>query len=232
MRSIQKLIVGAVVVAGCAVAGPVSAAPIAFVSGAGAAWSSDNDAVCAGPAACSGLTTAITPHRAWQGNNPDGTGAVWVSYADTGITGSLAPIRQPNSGMLMSLEQAMTTTVGTPITLKIWADDTVGVYMNGVQAIAPNLTQSTCARGSVGCEPAEFGLFNWVASGSDVLRIDAYQVGTGNTAASNPFGVLFYGSYEQREPEFLAAPDVPEPVTLAMVGLGLLGAGLARRRRR
>lgn len=226
MRSFQNFFVGAWVVAGVVVAVPASAAPIAFVSGAGVAWNSDTDAVCGAPAACSGLTTTITRHGAWQSNNPDGSAAVWASYANTGITGTLAPINQPNNGQLFSLEYAMTTTVGSAIALKIWADDTAGIYMNGVQTFAPNITQSTCANGTIGCEPREFGQFAWVATGNDVLRIDVHQVGTGGTAASNPFGVLYYGSYDQRE------DSVPEPVTMALVGVGLLGAGMARRRLR
>ena len=60
MNKLQQFIVWAGVVGGLAVAAPVGAAPISFVSGAGVAWTSENDAVCGGPAACGGSTVAIT----------------------------------------------------------------------------------------------------------------------------------------------------------------------------
>ncbi len=227
MNKLQQFIVWAGVVGGLAVAAPVGAAPISFVSGAGVAWTSDNDAVCGGPAACGGSTVAITPHGAWQGNNPDGSAAVWASYANTGVTGSLAPINQPDNGLLMSLSFNLDSVAGTPIDLKVWADDTARIWFNGVQAQAPNLTQSTCANGIIGCEPREFGLFNWNATGNDVVRIDVYQVGTTTTPQSNPFGVLYYGSFEQRQKR-----DVPEPTTLVLMGLGLFGVATAARRKR
>ncbi|MCL4847410.1 MAG: PEP-CTERM sorting domain-containing protein [Acidobacteria bacterium] len=207
----------AVLVMGCLPAS-AGAATITFASGAGIDWTSTNTAVCGGSASCSGTTTAITPHGLWQPNDPDGSGAVWVSYADTGITGTLAPINQV--GPLMSFVYTLDTIAGTTINFRIWADDTAGVFFNGVQVKAPNFTQNICADGPIGCEPNESAVFAWTATGNDVIRFDVYQVGTGTTPASNPFGVLFHGSYE----------TVPEPALTMLVGLGFLGLAAARRR--
>ncbi len=201
--------------------GDAAAGLVTFASGSGVTWNSDNDAVCGSSASCSGSTVTITPHGLWQVNNPHNSGAVWVSYADTGITGSLAPTGQPDSGKLMSITLNLANAVvGSAINFKIWADDTAGVFLNGVEKKAPNLTQGTCANGPIGCEPGEFyQASNWLATGNDQIRIDVYQVGTTQTAASNPFGVLYYGDYT-------TPTSVPDGgITLTLLGGGLVGLG-------
>jgi hypothetical protein len=203
-------------------ASPAVAGPMTFASGAGVGWTSDNDAVCNGAAPCSGVTTTVTPHAAWQGNNPDGSAAVWASYKDSGITGTLAPFNQPGNGWLMTVTHTLNTSIGTPISFKIWADDTARVYLNGVEKQGPSFGQATCADKPIGCEPHEFwSAAGWVGTGNDVIRIDVFQVGTGTTAASNPFGVLYHGSYT-------SVPDAG--ATVALLGSALIGIGVLRRR--
>ena len=105
----------------------------------------------------------------------------------------------------------------------MWGDDTVQVFLNGVAQNLPNFTQDTCASGSIGCEPNEFGEFDWLLdAGNYLLRFDVYQVGGG------PFGLLYAGdSNSARDPV-----SVPVPGTLSLLVGGLLAFIAMRKGRR
>jgi hypothetical protein len=210
--------------------GTASAAPI--LSGDGEQWSSTLAAVCAQVgqlAPCGGITTFVTEHPAWMDDAL--TDAHWVSYADTGYNdGVLAPragsaANPTGQTAIMSITELFVGQAGANFSVRFWADDTLGVFFNGIQMKAPVFGQDTCANAPVGCEPLEFWDLNGVTTGGvDVLTLVAYQVGTGTTTAANPFGVLYTGSY--------TPASVPEPMTLSLVASGLLVAALRRRVRR
>ncbi len=170
----------------------------------------------------------ITPHPNWQ---PNLTDAKWISYANTGVGAGnqLAPFiaacSDSNAGACTPL-MSVTETLDGPgmLNLTVWADDTVKVLVDGVALITPNFTQDVCADGSPGCESDESaGILNyWVAgAGPHEITFLVYQVGQNTNPSANPFGVLYSGTYE-----------VPEPVTLSLLGAGLMGLGVAARRRR
>lgn len=209
-----------VLLLGVAVVTPASAGPILnIVSGDGESW------VGGAPiGGGSGTTVVINPHPAWQ---PAGD-AQWVSYANTGYGGSqLAPPSGTNA--IMTVTEQFNAGAGSVLNLKIWADDTARVRLNGIEMIAPNFSQGTCANGSIGCEPHEFGLLSLVllSGGLQTLQFDVFQVGTGQDTWSNPFGILYQGTVELSS----HTEQVPEPATLALVGLGLFGAATGARRR-
>src|SRR6056297_854056 len=135
-------------------------------------------------------TVEIVPHSAWQPNNPYGSDAVWVSYANTGITGTATPAPSEDDP-IFSITEMFTIGSNGSLEFYIWADDTAGVVLSlngsGTEyTIDPNFSQGTCAAGSIGCEPNEFGSLSLArGAGTYSLTMDVYQVGDGTTASSN-----------------------------------------------
>lgn len=198
-----------------------------------------------------GNCTQITPHAAWKpgaqanvfvdDNTPSllDDNPVWISHdtdgtldgfgTGTGITGTLETVvgntdkAKPN----LIVTQEFSLTSSGFASLRQWADDTVEVYIDGellAGAEEANFSQQTCAMGPPGCQVGEssFGE-TFLSAGDHVFSWVLWQVGTGNTASSNPFGLLYVGQVET---------TVPEPAAFALLGLGLVGIGAARRGRR
>lgn len=201
-----------------ATAVPASAGPIlSIVTGDGEMWFG-GAAVGGG----SGTAVVIDPHPLWQVPGS----AQWVSYGDTGYGGSLLA---PPSGqdIIMTVFEWFLAEPGALLTLRIWADDTARVLVDGTEVFAPNFTQNICANGSIGCEPWEFGFvqFPFLTGGLHTLAFETFQVGTGTTTTSNPFGLLYEGTVEGTE-------SIPEPASIALLGLGLAAAARKRWRAR
>ena len=218
--------------AGTAAAGPI-------VSGDGESWTSMLSAVCeqvGSGSPCGGVTVAVDPHPAWQDQGLTFPVASWVSYADTGYQGS---VLAPHSGSganpagqtaIMELTESFIGQAGSAVSVRFWADDTLAVYFNDVLMKSAIFSQGTCADQPIGCETNEYWDLNATSTGGvDILRLVAFQVGNGTDTSSNPFGVLYAGSFV--EPPTAPVP-VPEPVTLSMLAVGLAGIGAKRLRRR
>jgi hypothetical protein len=201
---------------------PAKAATILINSGAGLAYSNLNSSGQYNGIGPSGLTVAIGAHPLWQPNNPNGSSAVWISYAQTGYEGNHF---QPSLGStpVVTITDTFTATENNVLNLQVWADDSAGVYVDGVQVFAPVYTQgSACSGQVIGCLPGQAGVLSnyHLGPGTHTITFDLFQTGTGTDTTSNPMGLLFTGSD-------IAAP---EPAALLLVGGGLVGIGLLRRR--
>jgi len=231
----------------------VSAANAAsiIISGDGEMWSSTLAAVCSqvgSGAPCSGSTVVVDRHSAWMDQTLTNPLAAWVSYADTGFDGAvLAPPKGSAANPtgqtpIMEIQESVLGQAGSALAMRFWADDTLDIYFNGVLAKAAVFENDTCAAAPIGCEPNEYWDLNAVLTGGlDVIRIVAYQVGTGTDTKSNPFGILYMGTYSESSTttasSVTATPTTntpsgaaPEPTVMTLLGASLVLASRRLRR--
>jgi hypothetical protein len=189
--------------------------------------SNQNRTTAGGALAVLGTNILITPHPVWEMNHAD---AKWVSFALTGDSQTQIPIDDmvdpdydlsatANFHELFNLSGIVNSAF-----VRVWADDTSAVYLNGSLIQAPNAVQdNACAAGSISCEPHEGLLIDLKAtgklrSGSNVLTFSVFQRGNG------PFGILYEGSAD--------TTATPEPASIALLGGGLMSLVYYARRRK
>lgn len=169
-------------------------------------------------------TVAIGPHPWWEPNHPNGSDAVWISYADTGYGGAVyQPLSIPFPAV--TITQQFTSGAGS-FRLQAWADNTAWVFLDGVHLTNRNA--------EVGFAPGDFGAFaEEIAAGAHRLDFEVFQgedPGHSNTI-DNPFGLLYTGFAP--DPYHGGPHATPEPGTVVLLaaGLGLLAIGRRKRAR-
>jgi hypothetical protein len=214
-----------------------AASAATIISGNGETWTSTLAAVCSqvgSGSPCSGTTVLIDRHPSWMDDGLTNPLAQWVSYADTGYGGGvLAPrngsaANPTGTASIMEIQETVKGDAGGALAVRFWADDTLDIYFNGVLKKAAVFGQDTCANAPIGCEPNEYWDLNALLTGGlDTIRIVAYQVGSGNDTTSNPFGLLYSGTYA----DTIELTNVPEPASMILLGCGAIAAGIRRARR-
>jgi hypothetical protein len=178
-----------------------------------------------------GVLQAIVPDSSWQPNNPGGSSAVWVSFANNTGAGGVAV---PNSTNLASANATETFSLFIPagfasLSLVVWADDTGGIRLDHEAAYiaatngtsAPNPVQGAhCADGGLTCTPGGGSTYLISLGGlAHTIQFDVFQRG------NFTFGLLYQGELTG------GMTPAPEPASLLLVGSALALVGFVARRR-
>ncbi len=207
MRTLQRRLVRVAAAVGALMVLSGSASALIITSNAGDTCNFGGGAGL-GTGACTSV--AVTPVGAWQSNNPSGNGAVWISF-----TNSFFPSNDTTPLPLMIITETFSG-AGT-LALKVWADDTARVVLDGTQIFAPISPLATvtgaCVDGPIGCQSFENAAINMaLGPGSHSLDIEVFQY------FGDGFGTLYSGT--------LTAVPLPAALPLflsALAGLGLMG---------
>jgi len=187
-----------------------------------------------------GTNFAINPVPVWATS----AGSAWISYNPN--TGCATPpsgpcgngIDQPSAWTSGPATATFyqTFTISDPIdsgSITIWADDTAAAYIDtgtvtsgdgstnvygGYAWPANFILGSNCANAPIGCLEKNGYTFDVsIPAGTYTLVVDGYQLLSGT-----PFGVMYNG----------VLTNTPEPASYILLGLGLAGLSILRKRKR
>ena len=158
------------------------------------------------------LSGALHPNPAWAGAFP---GSDWISYGSTGDHDDPGYFSPPDGTLVTFTTDFTLIGAITGGSLRVLADDTASVYLNGHQLIAADIRPgSKCSSEPIGCLLSTEGVFDfaqlapYLVDGVNTLSFRVVQTG------GSSFGLDFAGKVDDGA--------TPEPATVAFIGAGLL----------
>jgi hypothetical protein len=167
------------------------------------------------------LSGTLHPNPGWAAAL---SGSEWISYGSTGDHSDPGYFSPANGTLVTFSTTFILTGTITGGSLKVMADDSTSVILNGHTLMTANLTPgSKCSNTPVGCLVSTEGVFTFAAlapylkDGSNTFSFGVVQV------SGSSFGLDFAGSVD--------TSATPEPGTLAFIAGGLLVLAMLRRRK-
>jgi hypothetical protein len=162
-------------------------------------------------------TQNITSNPAWASAL---AGSNWVSFANTGNPSTPGFVVLANGANAVFSQTFNLSGTITSATISVLADDTSSLVVNGTTVYAAALGGSypTCSSVKIGCLTTTEGTFNiapYLVDGSNTISFDVYQEN------GSSYGLDYAGK----------VTTTPEPGVLVMLGSGLFGLGLLKRRK-
>jgi hypothetical protein len=167
------------------------------------------------------LSGTLLPNPAWAAALP---GSDWISYGPTGDHNDPGYFSPPDGTLVTFTTEFTLSGAITGGSLKVLADDSTSVILNGHKLIAADLKPgSKCSNDPVGCLLSTEGVFTFaqlapfLVDGVNTLSFGVVQTG------GSSFGLDFAGKLDDGA--------TPEPATVAFIAAGLMVLASLRRRK-